>query len=805
MSDTSGKQYVDARALKEVFQISKSFLLTGGLVAIFSFFLVFPVANRSVIAPLTLLVIIMTSLRISVNTRFLKLKNPSVPECIKWGRLFYLTTAVHGVIISVGYIVLITDSQPLYDAILFIFLVTMSAAGVAAYSWYKPAAAAYVTSLVVPFTIASFIQGSYIDYMLGIWGTLFTVVMIVLSRRVNTGLIRSMEIQKKLEDEVVHRIAAEKKACQLKDAAESASKIKGEFLANMSHEIRTPMNAIIGLSHLALKTPLSEQQSDYLHKIENASNSLLTIIEDILDISKIEAGKLSIEQREFCLGELLAQVSQLVTIEVARKEISFSISVDAETPICLLGDSHRLLQVLVNLVNNAVKFTAEGSVTIHVSGQKGKDDTVPLTISVKDSGIGISKEKQAVLFDAFSQADSSTTRKYGGTGLGLSICKNLVELMGGEITVESVEGEGSCFSLTVPVGINNDKNESSDMDEVTEYSSLEGISVLVAEDHHINQQVIKEFLEGYNASVTIVNNGIEAVGAVENNSYDIILMDIQMPEMDGYETSETIRKKSAYENIPIIAMTAHAMPVHIEKCKEHGMNDHIAKPLNPQLLQMTIGKWVHRSLKDSEITPLKDGKDDFHELYGVDLSHGLSLLRGKKDKYHALLRNFHEDFSGMIRNITEKSEKSEEHSLEKRLHTLAGCAGNVGAFTVSKLAQTAEKSLRNGDSDIDLSELREELSKVLKGIKELPAVSVQEKTELNDSSGGSERPVMEILTFVQLQAEKRSFSLSDDIQALKPYYQQEIEHLYISLETAVESFNFEEAHSLVTEMINSHN
>ncbi len=808
MSGQLDKQYVDARAIKELFLINNSILLCGAIAYMFSLLFVLPEANRLLVAPLALLVGMMFSLRFFLNSQFLKLKNPSDSECIKWGKIFITAAILNGLAISVGYIVLIPDSRPVYDAILFVFLVGISAGAVACYSWYKPAAAVCVIFLICPFAIASFVQGTYIDYAFGVCGFLYVIVILAILRRVNAGLIRSIVTQKELEDEVAHRTAVEQETSLLnekllvaKEAAESASKVKGEFLANMSHEIRTPMNAIIGLSYLALKTDVTEQQADYLQKIDNASNGLLNIIEDILDISKMEAGNLVIEPREFCLNELLVQVTQIISIEVSRKNLSFLTSVDPDTPLSLVGDSHRLLQVLINLVNNAVKFTSEGTVSIEVSGGAGDDGIIPLTVSVKDQGIGISEDKLLQLFDAFSQADSSTTRKYGGTGLGLSISKNLVELMGGEISIESTVGEGSCFSFTVPLGIAEGNVCNVEIAESPNSSTLEGISVLVAEDHHINQQVIQEFLEGFSASVEVVNNGKEAVATAENRSFDLILMDVQMPEMDGYKATEIIRKSSKNSDTPIIAMTAHAMPAHIEKCKEIGMNDHLAKPLNPALLQLTIGKWIHRTLKDTEVT-FQEDETDCLEIYGVDVSHGLSLLRGKKHKYHALLQDFYNDFSRISAVINSKAE-TEEQTLIKDLHTLAGCAGNIGAFTVSKLAQTAEKSLKN-DTVFDLSELREELAKVLESINELP-VPTEEKYRTSDISCDSGRSVPEILSFVLQQVEKRAFSLSDDILDLKPYYQKEIEHLYAGLEQAVDSFNFEKAHALVTEMIKSQN
>ena len=399
-----------------------------------------------------------------------------------------------------------------------------------------------------------------------------------------------------LEQKVSERTQEMREA---KEQAEQADQAKSTFLANMSHEIRTPMNGIIGLSYLALKDKqLPTHQQEYLSKIQSSSTSLLNIINDILDFSKIEAGQLDMETTPFTLDSVLKQSSDVTFYKATEKGVEIKLDIAGDIPQGLMGDPTRLQQILVNLTNNAIKFTEQGSITLQGVLLQQKDERALIQFSVKDTGIGMSSEQQAKLFRPFSQADSSTTRRYGGTGLGLSISKQLVEMMGGEISVESQINHGSTFQFSVWVEVDQsltaDTSPSTvDYDQITD--QLKGLEVLLVEDNIVNQMVAKEVLTSAGIIVTIANNGQEAVEAAQRYPYHLILMDIQMPILDGYEASQQIRKLEGYRDTPIIAMTANAMRGDREKAIQAGMNDHLTKPIDVDLLYQQLLHWRRKT------------------------------------------------------------------------------------------------------------------------------------------------------------------------------------------------------------------
>jgi PAS domain S-box-containing protein len=375
------------------------------------------------------------------------------------------------------------------------------------------------------------------------------------------------------------------------EEAEAANRAKSEFLANMSHEIRTPMNGIIGMMQLVLTTNLSEKQHNYITKLYKSADGLLRILNDVLDLSKIESGRLEIEEEPFTLNDVLECMHSLVDLDVQEKCQELCIEIDPVVPVQYLGDSIRLGQVLINLASNAVKFTAEGGkITIKVLAPESDDQKVLLYFSVSDTGIGMTAVQQNKLFLNFSQADSSITRKYGGTGLGLAISKNLVEMMGGNIWLESERGKGSTFHFNVWLK----KDEKKLLLKNAGEGSVKGAHVLVVEDNMINQEIITEILAIQGVNVSVADNGEVALTLLEEQHFDCVLMDCQMPIMDGYTASRKIRKQERFKELPIIALTGNAMAGDREKALAAGMNDHVAKPVNIDALLRVMVHWIKR-------------------------------------------------------------------------------------------------------------------------------------------------------------------------------------------------------------------
>jgi len=704
-----------------------------------------------------------------------------------------------------------------------------------------------------------------------------------------------------------------------KSKAEEATRAKSDFLANMSHEIRTPMNAVIGMAHLASKTEMTPKQQDYLNKIQSSANSLLGIINDILDFSKIEAGKLDMEAVEFDLLETMDNVANVITVKAQEREnLEVLFYLDPEVPNFLVGDSLRLNQILVNLGNNAVKFTEQGEIVLSVRVNESSDDTVTLQFSVRDTGIGMTAEQQGKLFQAFSQADTSTTRKYGGTGLGLTISKRLVNLMGGEIWIESEAGQGTTFNFTSDFGLGKETvkrhfvpspdlrglkvlvvddnatsreilqdilesftfevNQSASGEEgleeieradrdkpfelvimdwkmpgidgieasrrvkshpeltkipaivlVTAYGReevmrqadeigldgfllkpvnssvmfdaimqalgkegqdvsrvdlrkgqdledlnvLSGARVLLVEDNEINQQVAQEILQGAGLIVTVANNGQEGVDAARQNQYDAILMDIQMPVMDGYTATRKIREwqlkahssklKAAdssemsasnlqplTSNTPIIAMTAHAMAGDEQKSLDAGMDGHVTKPINPDQLFAALQKWIRPGGKQSQGQPPpistqkpEPGQTSPHEevlpesLPGFDLAAGLKRLMGNKKLYRKLLVDFgtkYTETANEIRTAIDANDFEQAHSL---VHNLKGLAGNLEAGDLQAATVEMEKGVKGqteetasaSELNLKFSNLEDALNRALEAVKILGLPDEKQATE----------------------------------------------------------------------------
>jgi signal transduction histidine kinase/DNA-binding NarL/FixJ family response regulator len=439
--------------------------------------------------------------------------------------------------------------------------------------------------------------------------------------------------------------------------AKEAARIKENFLANMSHEIRTPLNAILGFTDLLQHRPLDQQSQQHVQTIQRSGENLLAIVNDVLDLSKIEAGMMRIESAPFSIRALVQSVDTMFHSRAAEKNLHLNTFVDATLPDILEGDAVRLTQILVNLVSNAIKFTSQGTIDIRIQKKEMHENKVQLTIIVSDTGIGIKKEKLDTIFDRFHQAEDSVTRKYGGTGLGLAIVHELVYLQNGTIVAESEEGKGTTFTITIPYLVSSKTVEKKHVapEKSTAAQSVTNARILVVEDNEINQSLLTHLLKAWHMEFDIAGNGKEALDRLAQKKYDLVLMDVQMPVMDGYTATRIIRQELR-SDIPIIAMTAHAMTGEREKCLAQGMNEYISKPIRDEQLHYLIAQFVH-----------SNGKDQYRY---INLGYMREISMGNSEYEKAVTGQFIEVIPEDLAHIEEAWQKNNIAALRRVAHNM---------------------------------------------------------------------------------------------------------------------------------------
>ena len=501
-------------------------------------------------------------------------------------------------------------------------------------------------------------------------------------------------------------------------AFESAN-VKEQFLANMSHEIRTPINSVIGFTNLIQKTTMTGEQQQFVNLIQSASESLLTIINDILDISKIEAGMLRIEKNPFSIRGLCNSIETMFYHKAREKNLSFSLYIQDNIPDTLTGDAVRLTQILVNLISNAIKFTQKGGISINITTLDQHNEAVRVQFSVKDSGIGIPADKLEPIFERFQQGETDTTRKYGGTGLGLSIVRNLVQLQGGNITVESEQGKGTEFIFDiayslVPVG----QPLPASLGDKTAITAgaFPDAHILVVEDNSMNQLLIKFTFESWKVNYQLADNGVKAIEWLQRSTFNLVLLDIQMPLLDGYATSQAIRNELK-SDIPIIAMTAHALAGEREKCISYGMNDYISKPIHEKELFSLLKKYLDDN-RDSNLESLKN------ELHYIDLNFLEDMVMGNGEFLKTIVKQFLKQFPGemeALKNAVDQKDAKQVATLAHHIQSTVSILGKNTPFfqQLEKLEKLAKKHVAASTLSTEFDKLHDYKHLLLQEVNQL--------------------------------------------------------------------------------------